>query len=80
MRRLEHWVTAQEEGRTVKSLALKALRLSAGQFSSLKFRHAITVDGAPAFAADRLRAGQVLAVMLDEPAAAIRPDRKSHNV
>lgn len=73
MRRLEHWVTAQEEGRTVKSLALKALRLSAGQFSSLKFRHAITVDGAPAFAADRLHAGQMLAVMLDEPAAAIRP-------
>ena len=44
MRILEHVVTRDQENRTVKSIALKEMRLSRGQFSSLKFSGGITVD------------------------------------
>ena len=64
-----HTVTAEEAGRTVKSLALKALRLSRGMFSSLKFRGGILVDGAPARADVKLRPGQVLSAHWEDEAA-----------
>ena len=64
MRVLTHTVTAAEEGRTVKSIALRALRVSRSQFSSLKFSGGVTVDGQPARADFRLRAGQTLALTL----------------
>ena len=37
MRRLRYTLEPQDAGRTVKSIALRELRLSRGQFSSLKF-------------------------------------------
>ena len=73
MRELSHMVTAAESGRTVKSLALKALRLSQGQFSSLKFQGGIWVDGAPARANERLREGQVLSARLQDAGQKIAP-------
>ena len=73
MRELSHMVTAAESGRTVKSLALKALRLSQGQFSSLKFQGGIWVDGAPARATERLREGQVLSARLQDAGQKIAP-------
>ena len=66
MRILEHVVTRDQENRTVKSIALKEMRLSRGQFSSLKFSGGITVDGQPSRADVRLRAGQRLRATLRE--------------
>lgn len=59
---LTHIVSPEEEGRTVKSVALKEMRLSRGQFSSLKFSGNVYLDGAPVRADKRLRAGQALSV------------------
>ena len=44
VRLLEYTVGEQQAGRTVKSIALRELRLSHSQFSSLKYR-----QGIPAF-------------------------------
>lgn len=67
MPRAAHVIEQGEEGRTVKSIALKELRLSRGFFSSLKFKNGILLDGAPAHADRRVRAGQTLeAVWEDE--------------
>ena len=67
-------VTQREAGRTVKSVALKEMRLSRGMFSSLKFRSGILVDGRPARADLRLQAGQILsAVWRDGDTAPIAP-------
>lgn len=64
MRVLTHTVTAEEEGRTVKSVALRALRVSRSRFSSLKFSGGVAVDGQPAHADQKLRAGQTLTLTL----------------
>ena len=42
---LTHEITEAETGRTVKSIALKEMRLSRGRFSSLKFNGGIRLDG-----------------------------------
>ena len=47
MRRLRYTLEPQDAGRTVKSIALRELRLSRGQFSSLKFRDGLRVAGRP---------------------------------
>lgn len=73
MRELKHTVTAAESGRTVKSLALRELRLSRSQFSSLKFQSGIQVDGVPVRADMRLQAGQVLSAVLRDTGCAIFP-------
>ena len=44
---LTHEITEAETGRTVKSIALKEMRLSRGRFSSLKFRNGVLLDGKP---------------------------------
>ena len=67
MPRAAHVVRKDEEGRTVKSIALKEMRLSRGFFSSLKFRGGILLDGVPVHADRRVRAGETLeAVWEDE--------------
>ena len=68
MRLLEYTVGEQQAGRTVKSIALRELRLSHSQFSSLKYRQGILADGQPVHADVRLRPGQVLTVRLEEEA------------
>lgn len=74
--RLDHQVTEAENGRTVKSVALRDMRLSRGMFSSLKFRDGITLDGAPARADQRVRTGQVLSVAWEEKATiSLTPSR-----
>ena len=74
MREISHLVTEEEDGKTVRSLALKALKLSRSQFSSLKFRSALLADGVPVHADVRLRAGQTLTAMLPDPQGnAFRP-------
>ena len=65
---LTHTVSGEEAGRTVKSVALKEMRLSRGLFSSLKFSGGLTLDGDPVRADARLEAGQVLRVQWQDAA------------
>ena len=74
MRALRHTVTPEENGRTVKSIALREMRLSRGQFSHLKFSGGVWLNGRPAHADARLEAGQILEIILrDEDAAPLIP-------
>lgn len=73
MRILTHTVTQQEAGRTVKSLAMKEMRLSRGQFSSLKFSGGVAVDGREARADQRLQPGQTLTLTLRDGGAPLKP-------
>ncbi len=61
-----HAITETEAGRTVKSIALKEMRLSRGKFSSLKFSQGIRLDGEPARADQRVRPGQMLSAQWEE--------------
>lgn len=70
MPRFSHRVTAPEAGRTVKSIALKALCLSQGRFSSLKFSGGILLDGKPVHADARVAEGQELTAQWEDKAAA----------
>ena len=71
---LEYIISGEEAGRTVKSVALKEMRLSRGQFSSLKFSGGLTLDGQPVRADVRLREGQTLcARWQDQGSAALTP-------
>ena len=64
-----HIVTVQEAGRTVKSIALKEMRLSRGMYSRLKFSGGILLDGQPSHADVRVRAGQTLTAEWEDRAA-----------
>ncbi len=66
---LEHTVSGKEAGRTVKSVALREMRLSRSLFSSLKFSGGLTLDGNPVRADARLEAGQVLRAAWRDAAA-----------
>ncbi len=63
---ITYTITEAEAGRTVKSVALRALRLSRSRFSSLKFSGGIRLDGESAHADQRVLAGQVLAAQWEE--------------
>ena len=73
MRVVEHRVTCQEAGRTVKSVALGVLRVSRSQFSSLKYRDGILVNGCPAHADVRLNPGDVLSIRFQDEARGTSP-------
>lgn len=73
MRVLEHTVRPDEDGRTVKTVALKEMRVSHGQFSRLKFSSGVTVDGNAAHADLRLHAGQTLTLTLRDEGTALTP-------
>ena len=79
MRQIMHQITAQEEGRTVRSIALKVMKISASSFSSLKFRNAVLKNGVPVHADARLRAGDELALLFAGEAEkdAFRPSSKA---
>lgn len=66
MRLLEYQIQQSEAGRTVKSIALKEMHLSRGQFSSLKFKHGLRLDGEIVHADQRLLPGQVLSAFLED--------------
>ncbi len=71
---LAHTVSGEEAGRTVKSIALKEMRLSRSQFSSLKFSGGLTLDGIPVRADVRLQEGQTLrAQWRDQAGPALTP-------
>ena len=62
-------ITEAEAGRTVKSIALKEMRLSRSRFSSLKFSGGIRLDGEPVHADRQVRAGQTLTLQWTEEGA-----------
>ena len=70
MPRLDHLVTEAEAGRTVKSVALRAMLLSRSMFSHLKFSGGLTLDGRPVHADVRLIPGQILTAQWEEHGAA----------
>ena len=68
MRRLRYTLEPQDAGRTVKSIALRELRLSRGQFSSLKFRDGLRV---PTARPDTTHAWHILRFRFDAEAMGI---------
>ncbi len=68
---ISHRVTESEAGRTVKSIALREMRLSRSRFSSLKFSGGIRLDGEPVHADRRVQAGQTLSAQWEDEAASI---------
>ena len=74
MPRLDHRITDEEAGRTVKSVALKEMRLSRGMFSHLKFCGGLLLNGTPVHADVRLQPGQTLSAVWEEaPGPAVTP-------
>ena len=57
---IDYTVGESDAGRTVKSIALREMRLSRGMFRSLKFSGGIRLDGKEAHADARVSAGQTL--------------------
>ncbi|MDO5325578.1 MAG: RluA family pseudouridine synthase [Clostridia bacterium] len=74
MPHVETIIPAENAGRTVKSIALRELRLSRSMFSSLKFSGGILLDGKPVRADVRVQAGQVLSAhWADDHAPTLTP-------
>ena len=73
MRVLEFLVTGLEAGRTVKSIARKEMQISYGQFSSLKYKNGILLDGEPVYADVRVKEGQTLSIVLNDMGKAFSP-------
>ena len=73
MRVLEFLVTGLEAGRTVKSIARKEMQISYGQFSSLKYKNGILLDGEPVYADVRVKEGQTLSIVLNDMGKAFTP-------
>lgn len=66
-------ITQAQDGQTVRHAAICELGLSNGEYKRAKFHGAVLLDGAPAIATARLKAGQVLELCVpererDEPA------------
>ena len=81
MPRVEHVVGPGEAGRTVKSIALKEMRVSRGLFSRLKFAGGIRLEGEPVRADKRVEAGQTLSVQWEElPGVALEPEQAAFSV
>ena len=68
---ISHRVTESEAGRTVKSIALREMRLSRSRFSSLKFSAGIRLDGEPVHADQRVQAEQTLSAQWEDEAASM---------
>lgn len=62
---LTHIVTPEEDGLTLQSLLRGPMALSARQAKNAKAQGAVTVDAAPFFSNQPVRAGMVVCVMLD---------------
>ena len=74
MRRLEYSVLPEEAGRPLGVLLEKRLCLSRHRISSLKFSGGILLDGQIAHTGQKVQAGQVISILLADPASALTPD------
>jgi len=63
-------IAAEDEGRTVRHIALQRLCMSYAQFKRAKFQGALLMDGEPVHADRRVRAGQTLVIRVPEAACA----------
>lgn len=70
MMELTHIVTAEEAGLTLHQLLRGPMSLSGRQTRNAKTQGAVTVDAAPFFSNQRVRAGMVVRVVLDDYAPA----------
>lgn len=68
MRQLDFLLTQKEDGRRVGRLVTSLCGVSSGMYAKLKAQNAILLDGQPAHADVRARAGQRLTIMLPEEA------------
>lgn len=66
MRRLSITIEGCDEGRQLKQVVFSRLKLGRHLFSSIKFQNGLLVDGIPAHADQRVRAGQVITLLLAE--------------
>jgi 23S rRNA pseudouridine1911/1915/1917 synthase len=66
MRRLSITVEACDEGRLLKHVVFSRLKIGRHLFSSVKFQNGLLVDGIPAHADLRVKAGQVVTLLLRE--------------
>ena len=73
MRELKYAVPPEADGRALGDVLKRDLRLSRHRISSLKFSGGLRVDGLPAHTGIRLRAGQVVTVLLTDDAPSPAP-------
>ncbi len=66
MRELSIIISAQDEGKTLRLIALKRLCMSSAQFKRAKFQGALLLNGAPAHADRRVCAGDTFVVRVPE--------------
>lgn len=63
---IEHIILPEQDGLKLKTVVLRDLKVSNSCFSSMKFSGGVTLDGAQAFANDRVAAGQRLRLTLPQ--------------
>ena len=59
-------IQPEMEGKSIRSIALSAAKMSSGQFKRAKFQGSITLDGARVTADVRVKAGQTLVLFVPE--------------
>ena len=69
MRELSILITAQDDGKTVRFIALKRLCMSSAQFKRAKFQGEILLDGVPVHADRRVRTGDVFVIRIPQTAS-----------
>jgi 23S rRNA pseudouridine1911/1915/1917 synthase len=66
MRRLSITVESCDEGRQLKHVVFARLKIGRRLFSSIKFQNGLLLDGVPAHADEKVKAGQVVTLLLME--------------
>lgn len=66
-------VGKEQDGKTVQHIALKAVKISAGAFRSLKFSGGVLLDGIPALSTDRVHEGQEICFRFPKSATCSLP-------
>ena len=79
---MEHLVTPEEAGRSVRDLARHVLQLSEGAIRRAKWEGRLTVDGAPRRITEAVRAGETLAFRppADKPVFVPRPFERALDI
>ncbi len=72
MRLLSFTVECKDEGRLLKQVVFSRLKPGRRLFSSIKFQNGLLLDGVPAHADQRVRAGQTVTLLLQEASASRR--------
>ncbi|MBN1777347.1 MAG: RluA family pseudouridine synthase [Clostridiales bacterium] len=74
MQELKIVITARDDGKAVRQIALRTLSMSYAQFKRAKFRGVLLLDGEPVHADRRVKTGQTLVIRVpDAPAEPVAP-------